>query len=517
MAPGSTPALTQDVNNDLNSFLKRMLEASGPPHNLSPFNHSQQRLMLESQADKEDAELSAHAEKLSKMMKDHADAEMKMLQPLFDDQTVKVARAQERMDAAEAELPKYSPPPVINPEDAQGLLFGVMAMALIGGIHGRETWMQAAQNFNGTVDGLIKGDHDRAERYNQQWKATYESAMAKYKASQENMKDILYATDVPINQILRQAEVQAKIDGADEKWMLARQGHIDKLRAMVRDYDRMYDTMDYRGAQVQAQVDASLARLASGQRGGMGGGANLDSYGMWALAKITAAGDKSALIAATSRWSNPQRAEIWNQLGKEWYNSGRDPAEFNQAQITQHVERVAQRWSQVRYEAMGRLENSLKGLEKPLEDAVKQAGGSKRPRALNAPINSLISELGTGPEVEHLRYLSTIALTVGREYMTLATMPVSNAQMHWGAQELADKMISRNASLADIRGFYRAVLLEVKVNRGALNEAVEQSIRDVESLGTIVRPQDYGLPARPDLTPEQMEQRYAPQSATAPR
>lgn len=510
------PSVAKDPQSDFNLFINQMIgwaRGGGEPWGgLNPKRREDQAEGLRKQADREDAKVSEAYQRLGESTRAHADAEMTNLQPLFDAQDARVREAQRRVDRTAAAIPEWKPPPTINPQDASQFVMGALAVALIGGIAGKAGWMRVSQYFNGALQGLIEGNRERAKEYHDAWQAEYESAMAKARASQENMTNILNATNVPINQMLRQAEIQAKIDGAEEKVIIARQGHADKLRQMARDEERMSDQLDMRRDQIKGQLDTALTRLGAGQRGALGG-QNLDNYGKWAVAKITAGGNIGVLTAITSRWASPQRAELFNAIAKEWYDQGIDPSTFNENQIGLHVERAAQRWSKLRLEAIQRLEGSLQQFEKPLDEALAEAN-RLHPRAFNRPINALIKDFGSGPRTARISYANTLALTIGREYMTLVAMPVSNAQMHWGAQEQADRMVKGDMSLAEMKGFYKAVLLEVEVNRKALKGAVEASMQDVESMGVSVRPEDFGLPPRAPLTPQQMEQMYGPSAAS---
>ncbi|MBA0087671.1 MAG: hypothetical protein HRJ53_22020 [Acidobacteria bacterium Pan2503] len=265
-------------------------------------------------------------------------------------------------------------------------------------------------------------------------------------------------------------------------------------------------------AKLQTQVDTAVLRLAGG-RGSSFGGANLDNYGMWAAAKIAAGGNTAFLQMMTSRWASPQRAEIFNMMAKEWAEQGIDPSVVTQGQITVAVEKKAQTWSVMRWEAMNRLEVALTELKPAIDQAIA-AANQLRPRAWNTPINKLTKEFTAGPQAAKIAYANTLALTVGREYITLATMPVSNAQMHWSAQDQANKMVSGDMSLYELSGFYEALSKEIHANKAGLEEATRLSMQDVMSLGRSVRPEDFGLPGKAPQTDEQRqrqwEQQYAP-------
>lgn len=414
-----------------------------------------------------------------------ADNEMAALKPLWEEQRKAVEKAQAEVDAARAAVPAYKPQPIVDPESYQQFMFGMLGVALIGGVAGKSGWMRVSQSMNGAMRGLIEGSKERAQESYDQFKRDYDQAMGKLKSSQENMRDILTATDIPIRQILMEAEIQAKRDGAEDKYLLAKQGHIDKLRTVMDAQDKMVLGVETRNQTVREQMDAALARLS--KQTGMAGGVNLDDYGRWFLTRVASAGNMQPLIAATSRWASPQRAEVMNSLGREYYLAGRDPSSFNQSQISLKVETAAQRWAKVRYEAIDRLETYLSKIEKPLMRALATVNGTS-PRLANEPINAAISALGTGQSAKDLAYLKTLTIAAGRTYQELTTMPASQAQMHWGAQEMAREMVNENFTLASAKGFYEAVKLEVGINEGALDRMVLRSMRDVEGLGVQIPP-----------------------------
>lgn len=485
-----------------------------PTHALNPFNANDHERILRAEADKEQDILTKTWKKLTDSQIARADAEQKALAPLWAVQDKQIAAEAARERELQGKIPEWKPPPTINPGEAQSFVMGTLAVALIAGLAGKAGWMRVTEYMTGSIQGLIEGDRQRAEDYYRAYRAQYEASMGALKTQQERWRNILYATDVPINRIQKEAEIQAKIDGAEEKWLQAQQGHIDKLRGQAQAEEKMAIGIDSKRAALETQIEISLSRLAGG-RAALAMGNNLDDYGKWAAAKVAAGGNTQLLATLTTRWASPQRAEIWNMMAKEMYETGADPAVINENQIRLNVERAAQRWSTVRWQATLRLEESLIALERPMEQAIIQANGLG-PRAVNSPMNKVISEFGAGPHTERVAAVRTLAYTIGREYATLATMPVSNAQMHWGAQEKADRMVSGDMSLAELRGFYNSVLQEITVNKKALRDATELSMKDVISLGGQVNPQDYGLPPRDQASQqEDWIKRYGP-PATQP-
>lgn len=514
LGPGSSLSTTKDPNSDFNLFIKQMMDYAGPPGSLDPANALNQSRKLQEQADREEQTLDTKITESQALVNEHAKAEMAQLKPLFAAQDIRVKKAMDEVEEAQKELPKYTPPPAIDPKSAEAYAMAVFALGLIGGAVGKGGWMRVASYFNGTLNGLVEGDIERTERYRKAWQQEYESSMGKLKARQETMRDIVYATDIPINRILKEAEIQAKIDGLDQHYILAQQGHIDKLRRLSLDEEKAAMTAEFRNAQIKAQIDGAIMRLHSG-RAGMAAGNNLDDYGKWALAKITAGGNLGVLTAMTTRWASPQRAEVWNAIAKEWYDQGVDPTTFTENQIGIQVEKGMQKWAKNRYAAMGRLERSLQLLKEPMADAVVEANGLN-PHAFNSPVNELLREFGSGVRTASVSKVSALAYTVGREYNALATMPVSNAQMHWGSQQIADKMVNGNMSLAELSGFYGSVVIEIRTNRQALKEQVEVSMQDVESMGISVRPEDFGLPAKKEMTEDEANAKYGPSPTPAP-
>lgn len=493
--PGGRPISPKDRQTNFNTFLDSLIGAANanPTGSLDPFDRNHQALILRQSADKEEDILWDLEKDLANRQKEHHEAEMKALKPLWDAQDKRYAEQAKLLEQDAATFPDYMPP-LIKPQDAQFFAYATLAVALVGGLAGKGGWMNTASAFNGMIDGFVEGNKEKIDTYNKIFHEEYEAAAGKYKAQRERMADILNATDVPINRILKEAEMQAKIDGAEWKVLEAQQGHIDKLRRMSVDEEKMATQIDMVKARLETQIDASLAHFGYG-RGGSMGGANLDEYGMWAAAKMAMGGNLQVLQMLTSRWASPQRAEIFNIMAKEMQEQGIDPTYINQAMITLHVERAAQRWSKVRWEAVGRLEVALEELRPALEQGVL-AANKLHPRAYNAPLNELIKRFTVGPDAAKVANVNTLALTVGREYMTLATMPVSNAQMHWGSADLAQKMVNGAMSIAEVEGFYEAITKEIAANKKGLESATLGSMQDVMSLGKPVRSEDFGLPPR---------------------
>ena len=481
--------------------------AGSGPDRLNPFNREHQAIVLQNEADRLQRQLDPQVTGFLEAQKERNKRDMEQLKPFFDAQEAQLKAAQADVDKANAALPQYHPPPTIDPTDAQNIMFGFLAVALIAGTVGKGGWMRVTQNFNGAMEGLIQGNEERAKMYNEAYKTSFESSMAQLKSQQERFKDIVYATDVPINQILRRAEIQAKIDGSDEKLLLAQQGHIDKLRSSVAAMDRLADNLSIQNARIGEQIDVALLRIGQGRGMQGAGGMNLDYYGKWFVASLAAGGDKSMLVAATSRWASPLRAEVINTMGKEFFDQGMDPSRMLQAQITFAAQKTVQRLGQTREVFMARLQDALVGLEPVVKQAIYEANGL-RPKAENTPINALLKEFGAGARTAKIAYANQLAYNMGVEYQTLALMPASNAQMHMGSQDRVDKMVKGDMSLAELDGFIKALNFEIGNNRKAWQNAVDLSMYDVSQLGKEVRPQDFGLPARQQRTPDDIKRQY---------
>jgi hypothetical protein len=136
---------------------------------------------------------------------------------------------------------------------------------------------------------------------------------------------------------------------------------------------------------------------------------------------------------------------------------------------------------------LSRIE-SLTGSLKKMEDELTRVTGkvnAQNPNWLNTQFNSLTGDKIGDTDVSEL---TVLANTVGRMYVEASTMPGSNAQMHAGSQEFAQKVTNRDFNLNSLAGALKGINLEIASEESSLKNQIKQSQAIVTGQGPTIPP-----------------------------
>jgi hypothetical protein len=170
-----------------------------------------------------------------------------------------------------ADLPAYQPKPLVDPQEYQKVSWGLIGMALIGGIASKGNWMGVSASLNGALKGFLDGNHERAAQEYQDYKTQFERAKAKSEAEQKEFADILQNRRLTINNMLTQIKITAAKYGRDDVRMEAEQKSIDGIWRRVEAMDDSIRKSAEQNIRLQEQITARM-QLAQ-QKAATSGGA----------------------------------------------------------------------------------------------------------------------------------------------------------------------------------------------------------------------------------------------------
>lgn len=172
------------------------------------------------------------------------------------------------------DLPQPPSKPLIDAKQYEGLSWGLLAMAMIGGIASKGDWMGVSASLNGALKGYLEGNQQRAQKEFEDYKTKFNAAMAKHNSEVEEYENILSSKKLTINEISQRIENIARKYNRETMLQAAKQKSID---TMVRQADSLRSTsagLEEKHNAVQAGLDkaADKAKATSEGVGELGEG-----------------------------------------------------------------------------------------------------------------------------------------------------------------------------------------------------------------------------------------------------
>lgn len=113
-------------------------------------------------------------------------------------------------------VPEFKPQPIIDAKDYEQLSYGLIAMAMIGGIASKGKWLEVGDALNGALSGYLKGNQEVAKKRYEDYTREFQGAMAKEAQANREFEDILRDKKMRIqDQISQYRIVAAKYDRQD--------------------------------------------------------------------------------------------------------------------------------------------------------------------------------------------------------------------------------------------------------------------------------------------------------------
>lgn len=162
------------------------------------------------------------------------------------------------------EIPQFKPEPVIDAKDYEKLSYGLIAMAMIGGVASKGKWLEVGDALNGALSGYLKGNQEVAAKRYRDYEEGFKGAMAKEAQANKEFTDILSDKKMRIaDQISQYRIVAAKYDRQDA--LVAAQSR--SLDAMWRSIESRKTAMTRLEESHQRATEAmNLRRELSGKK-----------------------------------------------------------------------------------------------------------------------------------------------------------------------------------------------------------------------------------------------------------
>jgi hypothetical protein len=199
------------------------------------------------------------------------DAEMKPLERQLSDTLNQPMPQREQVS-----MP--SPPPnkpIIDAKEYEGLSYGLLAMAMVGGLASHGKWTAASAALNGGLQGYLEGNQEKAKQGIEQYEREFKAAKAHEDDVNKQFDDILKNRNLSINEQLQRIKVVAAQNGREDVRIAAEQRSIDTLTRQIDAHRTQLLGVEQRNDAVQERIGA--ARELHAASGGSGAGGDINS------------------------------------------------------------------------------------------------------------------------------------------------------------------------------------------------------------------------------------------------
>lgn len=194
------------------------------------------------------------------------------------------------------EIPQFKPKPIIDAKEYESLSYGLIAMAMIGGVASQGKWLEVGASLNGALKGYMEGNIQVAQKAYADYHEQFKGAMAKEAQANREFEDILKNRHMRISdQISQYRIVAAKYDRQDAL-----------VAAQSRSLDQMWKSLESRKTamgKLEESHERATARLNTGRFTGENGDlmAALAERGISLPAGFRSAEQQSGLLDALRR------------------------------------------------------------------------------------------------------------------------------------------------------------------------------------------------------------------------
>lgn len=353
------------------------------------------------------------------------------------------------------------PRPSIDPKEYEGLSMGLIGLALVGGAISKGNWLGVSSTLNGALKGFIDGNHENAQREYDDYQRKFNAAKQHQQEIDKQFDDVLNNRKMSINEQLQKIQLLAAQHGREDVLFAAKQKSIDSVvkqidagRNQLLGVVQRKESVDERVNQQMAAVNARLS--ASGSKG-----AQLTPEGARLAGEIfQLTGQKPSVIGGS--------AQILNTMAA----SGTTAKDVAEGKVNFSAAMAGEKQAVQRSQAVERLTGSVAQLQGRIKELVAKLNGYGVPLG-NKAINNIRSSVGS----EELSELRTLMASASRQYIEAVTMPGSNAQMHVGAQNLADRMLNGNMNINELEGTFKAINREMKAMADQLRNQRDEGLK----------------------------------------
>ncbi len=189
----------------------------------------------------------------------------KVLAPMGQEITKRLAEP--TPERPKSDLPQFKPQPVIDAKEYEALSYGLIAMAMIGGIASQGKWLEVGATLNGALKGYMEGSVAEAEKRYRDYEEQFKGAKAKEDAANREFENILKDRHMRIaDQISQYRVVAAEYDRQDAM-----------VAAQSRSLDRMWSSLESRKTGM-AKLEEQHERVMEKVRASAGGAGLSERY-----------------------------------------------------------------------------------------------------------------------------------------------------------------------------------------------------------------------------------------------
>ncbi len=171
----------------------------------------------------------------------------KVLAPM--EQQLQEKMAEPTPERRKVDIPQFQAKPVIDAKDYEALSYGLIAMAMIGGVASQGKWLEVGSVLNGALKGYLEGNELEATKRYKDYDEAFKGAIAAENQANREFEDILKDRHMRIgDQINAYRIVAAKYD---------RQDALAAVQS--RSLDRMWQSLESRKT-AMARLEESNAR-----------------------------------------------------------------------------------------------------------------------------------------------------------------------------------------------------------------------------------------------------------------
>lgn len=198
------------------------------------------------------------------------------------------------------ELPQFKPQPIVNAKEYEALSYGLLAMAMLGGVASQGRWLEVGSALNGALEGYLKGNLQNAQKRYEDYETQFKGAVAKEQQANKEFEDIL----------------------TNKKLRLADQMNLYKIAAAK------YDRQDALAAAQSKNYDAMWKSLESNKTALLKIMDHNELVGATLAAKLNAGGGAGLSERYTSDPAYKKNVDFWAGLIKQ---GGSLPPRFAQS------------------------------------------------------------------------------------------------------------------------------------------------------------------------------------------
>jgi hypothetical protein len=164
------------------------------------------------------------------------------------------------------ELPQFKPEPIVNAKEYEALSYGLLAMAMLGGVASQGRWLEVGSSLNGALEGYLKGNMQNAQKRYEDYETQFKGAVAKEQQANKEFEDILTNKKLRLTDQMNLYKIAAaKYDRQDARAAAQSKNYDAMWRSLESNKTALLKIMDH-----NELVGATLAaKLNAGGTGGL--------------------------------------------------------------------------------------------------------------------------------------------------------------------------------------------------------------------------------------------------------